>query len=152
MDEIASLLPHEAPMILLTGYEEPESDESVEAYVDIGESSPFYEASSGGVPSCVALEYMAQATALIVGLHRRRRGEAPKIGFVLGSRRLVTRIPFFRRGERYRVRSECTYRDEEFGSFDCEISDAAGLAVAAGRITVFQPEDGLSPENMEKFA
>ena len=146
------LLPHAAPMILLSGYGEQEREESVTAFVDVGKASPFYEQALGGVPSCVALEYMAQAMALLVGLRDRRRGQRPRIGFVLGSRRLETRIPCFRDGERYRIAVTCTYEDESFGSFDCMIADGRGETVATATLTAFQPEGEITAERIKEFA
>lgn len=87
MTPLAELLPQAAPMVLLSGYEPPTEENAVEAFVDVTPQAPFFEPALGGVPSCVALEYMAQAMALCVGLLRRRKGLAPQVGFVLGSRR-----------------------------------------------------------------
>ena len=151
MPSLGELLPHRPPMVLLDGFKEPSGSGEVEAHVDVTAASPFYEAELGGVPACVALEYMAQTMALCVGLYRRDKGLDPKLGFVLGSRRLETRIPAFRDGERYRVRATCTYHDEEFGSFDCDIRDSGDAVVASGRLTAFQPEGELTPEKLESF-
>ena len=139
-------------MILLSGYAEPAGEDSVVAFVDVGKASPFYEQTLGGVPSCVTLEYMAQTMALLVGLRDRRRGQKPRIGFVLGSRKLETRLPFFRDGERYRISTTCTYEDESFGSFDCTISDSRGKTVATATMTAFQPEGEITTEKIKEFA
>ena len=152
MIQISELLPHAAPMILLSGYEEQDREESVTAFVDVGRESPFYEQTLGGVPSCVALEYMAQAMALLVGLRDRRRGQKPRIGFVLGSRKLETKIPCFCDGERYRILATCTYEDESFGSFDCTITDGRGEPVATATMTAFQPEGEITTEKIKEFA
>lgn len=139
-------------MILLTGYEEPVSEEAVVAFVDVGKAAPFYEQALGGVPACVALEYMAQTMALLVGLRDRRRGQKPRIGFVLGSRKLETKIPCFCDGERYRILATCTYEDESFGSFDCTITDGRGETVATATMTAFQPEGEITTEKIKEFA
>jgi len=149
---LSELLPQTGRMRLLSGYEPPVADDWVEAYVDVDSTSAFFERAVDGVPSCLALEYMAQTMALLVGLLRRRRQLPPKIGFVLGSRRLETKLSCFRRGERYRVTARCTYEDESFGSFDCTIVDASGLVVSTATLTAFQPEDDLTPERLKEFA
>ncbi len=138
-------------MILLTDYAPPSEDGAVDAFIDVSADSPFFDASAGGVPGCVALEYMAQTMALCTGLHRRRRGLGPKLGFVLGSRRLEIGIPVFAPGSRYRVHVSCIYTDESFGSFDCEISDPSGATVARAQMTAFQPEDDLTPEKLKEY-
>lgn len=148
---LAELLPQASPMILLSGYDEPTEEGAVETYVDISSSSPFFETDARGVPGCVTLEYMAQTMALLVGIVRRRENLPPKLGFVLGSRRLTVRIPYFKEGERYRVRAECTYQDEEFGSFDCRITDRAGECVAEGTVTAFQPSGEMTAEKMKDY-
>ncbi len=152
MIPLSELLPQAEPIILLSGYEDPAGEDSVVAVVDVGKASPFYEQALGGVPSCVALEYMAQTMALLVGLRDRRRGQKPRIGFVLGSRKLETKIPCFRDGERYRISATCTYEDESFGSFDCTITDGRGELVAKGTLTAFQPEGEITTERIREFA
>lgn len=148
---LRDVLPQAEPMILLTDYDLPEDEACVDAYVSVSEKSPFYEGELGGVPGCVALEYMAQAMALCTGLYRRRKGLPPKLGFVLGSRRLTVSVPRFACGERYRVHASCTYSDESFGSFDCTIFDASGSEVAWAQMTAFLPEGDVTPEKLEEF-
>ena len=84
-DNLESLLPQAKPMVLLSGYTPPQDAHMVDAWVEVSPASPFYEIELGGVPGCVALEYMAQSMALCVGLLRRKNGLKPAIGFVLGS-------------------------------------------------------------------
>lgn len=151
MIPITDLLPHAAPMVLLDGYEPWTADDTVTACVDVTPASPFYEVELGGVPSCVALEYMAQAMALLVGLTRRKKGLKPQLGFVLGSRKLETFVPTFANGVRYRVTATCTYEDESFGSFDCQIADAEGFVCAKGTLTAYQPDGEMTPERMKEY-
>lgn len=150
-ENLEELLPHAPPMILLTGCAREKVETEADAWVDICPTSPFYDAAMEGVPGCVALEYMAQAMAIIVGFMRRRRGAAPKMGFVLGSRRMSIGIPAFRNGERYRVKAVCDYQDESFGSFDCSVEDSSGETVASARLTAFQPSGEMTEELMEKI-
>ena len=151
-ESLSTLLPHAEPMILLSGYLPSDSDDTVQSWVDIVPSSPFFDAAQGGVPGCVALEYMAQTMALCVGFRRRRNNLPPRLGFVLGSRKLEVSIPFFRSGERYRVYVRCTYQDESFGSFDCTVADSAGATVASAQMTAFQPDGEVTPEALEALS
>ena len=143
---VRELLPHAPPMILLSGYEEPVDGDSIAAYVDITRDSPFFDMSENGVPGCVAIEYMAQAMALYVGLQARLRNEKPRIGFVLGTRKLNLSIPAFPLAHRFTVSSRCTYTDESFGSFECLIADASGSVVASAQLSAFLPDEGFSLE------
>lgn len=149
---LESLLPQADPMILLSGYEESAPPGEARTWVDVSPSSPFFVAEHDGVPGCVALEYMAQTMALCAGFMRRSRALPPKLGFVLGSRKLEILIPFFKNGERYRVRAECTYQDESFGSFDCSIRDRSGALVATAQMTAFQPEGDMTKDILEELA
>lgn len=153
MDDIPTepLLPQAPPMVLLSGYDPASADGSVTAFVDVTETSPFFDAALCGVPSCVALEYMAQAMALIVGRSRQAKGLPPQIGFVLGSRRLETFIPFFAKGRRYIVTATCTYEDESFGSFDCEVRARDGACAARATVTAYQPAGEMTPERMGEY-
>ena len=135
---LSEMLPQAAPMILLSGYETPGDEDAIDSYVDVTPDSPFFDAATDGVPSCVALEYMAQTMALCVGTIRRAQGLAPQVGYVLGTRRLDLRVPKFVCGVRYRVEAVCTFQDCEFGSFDCKIGDEAGGLVAFATLTAYQ--------------
>ena len=109
------------------------------AVADTSPDSIFYDPDLGGVPACVALEYMAQTMALAVGAEHRRKGASPKVGFVLGTRRLDVKVASFEGAKRYVARARCTYADDEFASFDCSVEDPDGMVVAAASLTAFQP-------------
>ena len=115
------------------------ADGKATAIADASESNLFYDAALQGVPAFAALEYMAQTMAFAVGARARRNGGEPKIGYILGSRRLETKLPVFRRDTRYLVRAECEFTDEEYASFDCTITDPSGAVVASAALTAFQP-------------
>lgn len=153
MKSLEELLPQAHPMILLSGYTPPSPDSDVvDAWVDVSAESPFFEAELDGVPACVAAEYMAQTMALCTGLYRARRNLPPKVGFLLGSRRLTLNLKHFTAGSRYRVRVEPTFSDEEFGSFACTIfEDATGKEVASAQMNAFQPEGELAVDKLEAY-
>ncbi len=153
MKPLAELLPQAAPMILLSGYYPPDaSSDTVEAWVAISKESPFFEPESGGVPSCVAAEYMAQTMALCTGLYRERKGLPPKVGFLLGTRRLSLKLECFAAGARYRIRVQPLFSDEEFGSFACTIHDeATGREVASALMNAYQPEGTPTADSLEAY-
>ncbi|MBP5321237.1 MAG: 3-hydroxylacyl-ACP dehydratase [Kiritimatiellae bacterium] len=148
---LEAVLPHRPPMILLSDYE-PDSftDEGVCASVTVTENDLFYDAAREGVPASVAIEYMAQTVACYVGLMQRRQARPPRIGFVLGSRKIEWTIPLFKRGEWYRIRARLLFTDDAFASFETVITDGDGETVASGIVNAFQPEDAkvfLEAEN-----
>ena len=137
-DQTVELLPQKPPMVVIAGGEDIADGEAA-AYAIADRSSLFYDPEVDGVPGCAALEYMAQTMAFAVGARRRRHGDAPKVGFVLGSRKLEIRIPVFSCEQRYRVTAKCDFTDEEYASFDCAIADERGVIVASAALTAFQP-------------
>lgn len=142
MDDIASLLPHRPPMVLIDGVEafDPAAKRVVVS-VKIDDSNPLF--SDGGVPSWVAIEYMAQASAALVGLRDRSRVPdcAPRAGMLLGTRRMDVGLPRFVAGETYHASAECVFEDSDAASFQCEIRDAADCVVASATLNAYRPPD-----------
>ncbi len=138
--DVADLVPHSGTMSLLsriTAY----GEDWLEAEVDIHAASLFAEAD--GVPAWVGVEYLAQAIAAYAGLQERRKHTAPKIGFLLGTRRYEVSQPFFATGLTLTIRVQR------------EMVAENGLHVFHGRLTgeqveasanlnVFQPEDATA--------
>jgi len=141
--QIDDLLPHRPPMTLLTQPISVEVPGEATAVADTSPGCIFYDRALKGVPACVALEYMAQTMALAVGAERRRNGLPPKVGFVLGTRRLEVKVAAFESGKRYGTSAKCIYADNAFASFDCVITDPEGLTVATASLTAYQPPEDL---------
>ena len=139
----ADFLPHRPPMILLAELISVDVPEVASAVPDTSPSCIFYDPELKGVPACAALEYMAQTMALVVGAGRRRRGLTPRVGFVLGTRRMEVKVATFESGKRYVANAKCVYDDEEFASFDCSITDPDGATVAAALFTAYQSSENV---------
>ena len=142
MNDITSLLPHRPPMVLIDGVEtfDPAAKRVVVS-TKIDGSNIFF--SDGGVPAWVAIEYMAQAAAALVGLRDRSLSPdcAPRPGVLLGTRRMELALSRFVAGETYRISSECVFEDAEAASFLCEIRDAADSVVASATLNAYRPPD-----------
>ncbi|WP_157461872.1 beta-ketoacyl-ACP synthase [Chitinimonas koreensis] len=137
---IAELVPHAGAMSLLDRAIEGDGEHFV-AEVDIRPGGLF--CGDDGVGAWVGIEYMAQAVAAWAGWQARQRGEAPKVGFLLGSRRYACSVPVFRSGQVLRVAVRQEFRaDNGLGQFDCRI-EIAGETVATAALTVFEPDDAL---------
>ena len=133
---IETLLPHRPPMILLDAV--VACDEArLSAVVTIRPTSLFIEAYR--VPGHVGIEYMAQACGAFAGAEALRRGEAVRIGFLLGTRRYIMHAPWFQLGECLTVSVSLGYRDESMATFDGRI-DVTGTLAAEARLTVYQPQ------------
>jgi predicted hotdog family 3-hydroxylacyl-ACP dehydratase len=134
---VAELVPHSGSMSLLsrvTAY----GDDWLEAEVDITSATLFVE--ENGVPAWVGLEYLAQAIAAFSGVQERKQKQSPKLGFLLGTRRYESNVPWFSTGLTLTVRVER------------EMVAENGLHVFRGKLTalnveatanlnVFQPDD-----------
>ncbi len=142
MEDLARLLPHRPPMVLIDGVEVFDPDaKRVVVSVKIDDSNPFF--SDGGVPSWVAIEYMAQASAALVGLRDRSCAPdcAPRPGMLLGTRRMEVGLSHFVAGEAYHASAECVFEDSDAASFQCEIRDAAECVVASATLNAYRPLD-----------
>ncbi len=141
MTPLAELVPHRAPMLLLEQVLAA-GETTLQASLTIAPDTEFLEAE--GVPAHIGIEYMAQACAAFAGHRARTEGAAPRIGFLLGSRRFVMHRPWFRLGETLLVSVSLVYQDEAMGSFTGRIEVAGGLAAEAD-MTVFEPPAGELP-------
>jgi predicted hotdog family 3-hydroxylacyl-ACP dehydratase len=133
---VADLVPHAAPMLLLDRVLEHDDLRTV-CSVRSEDSALFAEA-SGDVPSWVGLEYMAQCAAVHGGLAAKQRGEAPRPGLLLGSRRLQLHVPVFSAGRPLRV--VVRHHRGELGlvTFDCWVESEDGDEVLAeGRVNLY---------------
>jgi predicted hotdog family 3-hydroxylacyl-ACP dehydratase len=135
---VTDLLPHAGPAVLLDEVIAC-TDTGLSACVTIGSDSAFYQ--HNGVPAHVGIEYMAQACGAFSGARAIRAGEAPRVGFILGTRRYLATRAWFADGERLMVTVDLIYRDEEVGVFDCLISTADGDEVAKAQLIVAEPKN-----------
>jgi predicted hotdog family 3-hydroxylacyl-ACP dehydratase len=139
---LAEVLPHAPPMILL--------DELVDfvpgrarCQVRLRPDSPLVE--GGRVRALVCVEYMAQAVAAYAGLVSRAAGEAPRIGFLLGTRELQLATGFLLVGDLLAVDVEHVFGDDRIGSFRCRVSRGEEI-VAQALLSVYQQAaDGALP-------
>ncbi|RTE65965.1 hypothetical protein EH243_09795 [Amphritea opalescens] len=136
--QVADLVPHSGQMSLLTeitGY----GDDWLTAQVTINENSIFADAR--GVPSWVGLEYLAQAIGAFAGLQERLKGEAPKLGFLLGTRKYICSKDYFVQGDQLVLKVIRNMQAENgLSAFECHLQGSDVTASAS--LNVFQPEDG----------
>jgi predicted hotdog family 3-hydroxylacyl-ACP dehydratase len=142
--DIRALVPHSGAMVLLDQVIAADED-SLSAEVTIRSDSLFCTAA--GVGAWVGLEYMAQAIGAYAGYVASLRGEAIKIGFLLGTRRYECSRPFFAVGTRLQIHVRRVFHGENgMGSFECRIEDS-GDRLAEVTLTVYQPiDEGQIPE------
>jgi predicted hotdog family 3-hydroxylacyl-ACP dehydratase len=137
---IENYVPHRGVMLLLDRLIAADDDTAV-AEVTVPRDGLFLQ--DGGMPSWVGLEYMAQTVAAWAGWRAQKKGQAVKIGFLLGSRRYEAVQPFFALGTRLTVSVRCELLgDNGLGMFDCRIHADGEREMATARVSVFEPEDG----------
>jgi predicted hotdog family 3-hydroxylacyl-ACP dehydratase len=136
---VAAILPQRGPMMLLSSVLEHSEAHTVCA-VDVRADSPVL-AEDGTVPALMGIEYMAQCVAAHAGLRAWMKGEGPRVGFLIGSRRLDFRSQAgFRVGQRLHARATRAWGEEEFAMFACQLIDAPSQAIVLeGNLNVFLP-------------
>lgn len=140
MPDVRELVPHSGQMVLLDRVLSADTD-ALCAEVRIHTGSML--AGEGGVGAWVGIEYMAQAIAAHAGWLALQRGDAVKVGFLLGSRKYACSVPLFATGSVLHVHVQRVLQGENgLGAFDCRIDVADGAsAVATATVTVFQPDN-----------
>ncbi|HAT33106.1 MAG TPA: 3-hydroxylacyl-ACP dehydratase [Janthinobacterium sp.] len=140
--DIRTLVPHSGAMVLLDRVLQADAD-ALCAEVTIRADSLFFD--GAGVGAWIGIEYMAQAVAAHGGY--LARGAAPKIGFLLGTRRFESRRPRFALGSVLRVHARRVAQgDNGMAMFACDIEEG-GASVATATISVFQPAGVFFEEN-----
>ena len=143
---VAEILPHSGAMVLLARVTSHAGDATVCA-AQI-EDDALLRSASGDVPAWMGLEYMAQCIAAHSGLLGLAGGDPPRVGFLVGSRRLTFHAHSFRRGQRLTVQARRVWGGTRgMVAFDCSITDAdTGALLAEGRLGCFTPGDGAVGE------
>jgi len=143
---LEELLPHRPPMVLIDAVESFDAEaKRLVARVTIGENQLFFDGK--GVPNWVAIEYMAQTAAALVGYYDRHvaPGQPVRPGLLLGTRKLDLKLERFEAGRTYRIAVENAFSDSDAASFVCSIEDDTGATVATANLNAYRPPD------MEKF-
>jgi len=145
--DVGTLVPHSGQMVMLERVVSVDAD-NLCAEVRIHSGSVL--ATEQGVGSWVGIEYMAQAIAAHAGWLALQRGDAVKVGFLLGSRKYEASVPYFSPGSLLLVHVHRVLQAENgLGAFDCRIvladghgdSAASATSLATATVTVFQPDN-----------
>lgn len=136
--EISDILPHAAPMLLLERLVKF-TDEEVECSVNTSAGGIFVK--DGQIDAIVATEWMAQTVGAYVGATRFRASESPRIGFVIGARRVDFHAAHVEVGTPLRVHARPIWIDRGNGNFKCWVSElGSGRRIAEGSLTVHEPD------------
>ena len=140
---IESVVPQRPPMILIDEIVDRQAN-GIMVCVTIRADGLFFQPGRG-MPSHVALEWMAQACAAFAGSEALDSGGAVKIGFLLGTRDFRAARTWFAEGERLYVRARLEYRDNEAANFACEVAGSPeGVSLARASLNVYHPHDAFA--------
>jgi len=136
---IEQLIPHRPPMILvdkLLAY----SSKGACCELAILPNHVFLQPE--GVPAHIGMEFMAQTLAAMNGYQSRIEGRPPDVGFLLGTPKFESSVPFFKQGQRLKVEVTLVWGDDELRQFQCKIEDFDSLEVLqTATINAFVPND-----------
>lgn len=136
MMDAAQFIPHEKPMLFVDRLIEA-NEEFALAELQIRPELMFCEAA--GLPAWISIELMAQTVSAYAGHKGQSQGLAPKIGFLLGTRKMQLPVEFFAMGSMVRIRVEQSYLHEGLGQFNCEIEYQEHKFSAM--LSVFEPAE-----------
>lgn len=132
-------IPHEQPMVFVDQLIEF-GDNFICAELQIQPELMFYE--EPGLPTWTSIELMAQTVSLFAGSKSGLSGRKPKIGFLLGTRKLNLPIAYFAPGKTVKIRAEQQYLHEGLGQFSCQIEYEEHTISAM--LSVYEPENAFN--------
>jgi predicted hotdog family 3-hydroxylacyl-ACP dehydratase len=140
-DELMTLLPHQGKMFLLSRLRNYDLDKRVlTGEYDITGDCLFYDTVLGGVPSWVGIELIAQSISALSGLKGRRKGEKPRLGFILSVSDMRAEIPVLRAGTTAVITIQEEYKMDAIYTFHGAVS-AEGKKAVEAKLTVMEVDD-----------
>ncbi len=137
---IEHIVPHDHPMILVDELLEYDEIKGL-CKVTIHDKSNFYCSKIQGVPSYVALEYMAQTIAAYANANRIDQNHETTIGFLVSSRKFKVFTPQFDINSELFIAVEQLYVENGgLAAFDCKV-EQNNTVIAQAKINIFQPND-----------
>lgn len=134
---VLSYIMHRPPMVLLDDLVDYADDE-VWASLTIRSDLMFCE--QQGLPTWAGIEIMAQTVSLYAGVQGYLQGQPPKIGYLLGTRKLQLPISHFALGSQLKIHAKKQYIHENLGVFDCAIylQNQSDIEIKA-TLSVYEP-------------
>ncbi|MEE5130970.1 hotdog family protein [Pseudomonas alliivorans] len=133
---LAELIPHAGDMILIDQVLAFDEDQ-INTRLTVRPDGLFNEA-DGRLPAWVGVELMAQSVAAFAGCQARSKGEAVKLGFLLGSRKFDCNVAHFPVGSELNIHAVRSLQDDSgMGVFECTLTGPDINAFA--RLNVYCP-------------
>ena len=134
--EAIQYIPHEQHMVFIDHIVEANEGYAI-AELIITEDLMFCE--KEGLPTWASIEIMAQTVSAYSGWLGQQKQQSPRVGFLLGTRKLLLPFAYFTLGQTLRIRVEQQYLHEGLGQFACEIHYVDDVISAL--LSVYEPTD-----------
>jgi predicted hotdog family 3-hydroxylacyl-ACP dehydratase len=131
---IEQLLPHAPPMLWLDEVCGCEQD-LVRCKLTVRDDHVFVE--DGAVDPLIAIEWMAQTVAALVGLWDRQNQIEPRPGFLIAIPEACLDVDQFRVGDVLIITAKRIWGDEQLASFECLV-ERSGAQVARAQLSVYR--------------
>lgn len=131
---IEELLPHAPPMLWLDEVCGCEQD-LVRCKLTLRDDHVFV--ADGAVDPLIAIEWMAQAVAALVGLWDRQNQVAPRPGFLIAVPEACLDVDQFHVGDTLFITAKRVWGDEQLASFECQV-ERDDLQVAHAQLSVYR--------------
>ena len=132
---LAELVPHAGDMLLIDEILACD-DQRIETRLVVRPG--LLTEADGALPAWIGVELMAQSVAAFAGCQARRRGEAPALGFLLGTRQFTCDVAAFPAGSELRIHAQAALEnDDGMAIFDCHLRGPG--CQASARLNVYRP-------------
>lgn len=136
MYDLAKILPHKPPMILLDDILEVDIENAkLSSMFKVYPEKIFFEENKG-INSLTGIEFMAQTIGAYA--YFKNNCAEPKPGLLLGTRLYNNKIPYFKEGEEYKVTVHEIFTDNQIAVFDCLIYDKNRDEIASATVNTYQ--------------
>jgi predicted hotdog family 3-hydroxylacyl-ACP dehydratase len=115
---IEELMPHRDPMLWVDEVVAPE-EEAVHCPLTQRDSHVLVH--EGSVEPVVAIEFMAQAIAALVGLRDRQKNESIRPGYLIAIPEARFEVDTFSVGQTLDLHVKRVWGDDELASFECRV-------------------------------
>lgn len=137
--DIRTLLPHRPPMLWLDAVLSHHEDE-VRCGLTLRDEHVFV--ARGEAEAVVAIEWIAQAVAALVGLRDRARDAAPRPGYLIAVPQAELFVDAFKVGDVLAITARYAWGDDTLGSFEGEVHRGEALAARAQLSVYRKPLSG----------
>lgn len=132
-------LPHRTPMLLIDRVLAADA-ETTRCRVTVGEQCSLFRQADGSYPNSLFIEFMAQTVGVFAGIRDSESGIGPRVGFLLGSRKVQLHKKTLAEGDVFDIDTRCLFfgQEELPSQFECRVLEN-NTEVASAVLTVYRP-------------